>query len=301
MSWNRSRDFLLLAAIMVAAGTYYWMVQHQRRNRLACQLLKTQQVLAKENRQAAVQVEGMVKGIEANVLKNQSQPREVAVLQTCRALQRHTAALLDTLQAYQNLALRQAGLRPGQVPGTATGLASQLVEPVRNPRSADQKLTQYFAAYYALLPTPQADSLRVAAPRLSQQPIIVALSAIAQAESDLLVAEQQLLRALGRQVGAARLKENLLAVASAEANVVRPGETYRARLYVLKQLVLPAGRLQMRCNGQPVPVDERGIGHVRFRVPNHPGPAAWHGTIRYNLNGRDTTFQLTMPYRVARP
>ena len=297
MSRNRSRSLLQLAAIIVAAGTYYWLVQHQRRNRLAWQLLEVQQVLAKENRQAAVQAEGVVKGIEANVRKNQNQPREVAILQTCRALQLRTAALLDTLHNYQNRALQEAGLRPGQTPGST----SLLVEPVRNPHVADRKLAQYFSAYKALLPAPQADSLRVAAPRLSQQPVIVVLSAIAQAENDLLATEQKLLRALGRQVGAARLKENLLVVASAEANVVRPGETYRARLYVLKQLVLPAGRLQMRCNGQSIQVDSRGIGHVRFRVPNHPSPAAWHGAIRYNFNGRDTTFQLTIPYRVARP
>lgn len=59
--------------------------------------------------------------------------------------------------------------------------------------------------------------------------------------------------------------------------------------------------LRMRCNGRPVPVDENGLGQVRFQAPWKPGPATWTGSITFVQNGRDTTFKVLVPYRVALP
>jgi hypothetical protein len=58
--------------------------------------------------------------------------------------------------------------------------------------------------------------------------------------------------------------------------------------------------MQLTCNGRPVPIAPNGTGLVSFRAPTRPGPATWTGTIRLNQYGRDTTFRVTVPYRVAR-
>ncbi len=44
----------------------------------------------------------------------------------------------------------------------------------------------------------------------------------------------------------------------------------------------------------------RAAQRLRHLYRTRPGPATWTGTIRLNHYGRDTTFRVTVPYRVAR-
>jgi hypothetical protein len=227
--------FQLLSITVLGLSGYYWYAQRQQRIQLTAQLLELQEVLQAENSAAMRRTEGLVKAIEASVVKNQRQPREVAVLQTCQALQERTHLLLDTLRAYREQLLRQSG---GQAPSLPTHVGSlvSLAQPVQLSSSSHKTFARNFAAYQASLPTLALDSVRVAAPHLAEQPAIVAGAVLAQTESDLLAAQQRILRYFSRRVGAQRTEKKLVAIATATSNIVHPGETYRARLFLVKQL-----------------------------------------------------------------
>lgn len=90
---NRFSAWLVVLAL-TALGfyAYFGYVQRQAHSRLLAQLQQLNRVLNTENDRAGETSRSFIKGIEAKVLKNQSQPSEVAVLQTCQHLQARTAA-----------------------------------------------------------------------------------------------------------------------------------------------------------------------------------------------------------------
>ncbi|HEX8330501.1 MAG TPA: hypothetical protein VF629_23415 [Hymenobacter sp.] len=298
---NRFPGFLTL--VMVAAvsfSAYVWVSQYQERMRLATQLQDLQVVLRRQNAAANQGADKTIKSIEASVVKNQRQAKDLAVLQTCQALRRRTATLLDTLQAHQNRLFCYTG-NSASSPRLAYPLAVALVQQGwGSGTSAHRLLKEQFDKYRTSLPVLAADSLKVETPSFDSQSVAGALATFAQTESDLLAAETKALHQLSRKVGARHILTRIVPVATAESNVVHLGGTYRARFYLVKQLLIPRKNLQMECDGQPVDVDKDGVGYVRFVAPQRPGPAVWTGSIRFNINGRDTTFQTRVPYRVAR-
>jgi hypothetical protein len=130
--------------------------------------------------------------------------------------------------------------------------------------------------------------------------VVEALATLTEMQSAILDGTNAALRHLANTIGTGSVSTStrLLAVAPAASNVVAPGETYHARLLLLKSL--RAKNLQMSCEGQPVAVGADGVGHVRFHAPTRPGPAFWMGTIRLHKYGRDSTYLVRVPYRVAR-
>ncbi|MBO3273524.1 GldM family protein, partial [Hymenobacter defluvii] len=86
---------------------------------------------------------------------------------------------------------------------------------------------------------------------------------------------------------------------------VAAGTKYKAELF----LTASASNLKptMTLNGSPLSVDPNGHGKVEFTATPGGFDAAgnakkqWSGTIRFNQNGRDTTFKVTVPYTVTKP
>jgi len=116
----------------------------------------------------------------------------------------------------------------------------------------------------------------------------------------MLARQAQILQHIAQATANPYWPTRLVATASAESNVVAPGATYRAELGLVSYYPADKLKMHMTCNGQPVPIGSDGIGQASFRAPTRPGPATWTGAIRLNQNGRDTTFKVTVPYRVAR-
>jgi hypothetical protein len=115
-----------------------------------------------------------------------------------------------------------------------------------------------------------------------------------------LARQTKALHHLANSVGKANWRLPLLATATAKSNVVAPGETYHAELGVASYYSAKELNIYMACNGKAVLIDANGVGLVRFRAPTRLDPTIWVGTIRVNQNGRDTTFHVTVPYRVVR-
>lgn len=289
----------ILAISALGFLAYSGYSQYEVRTRLYAQLQQLNQVLQNENNEANNWAADFVKGIEAKVVKNQRQAKEVAILQTCQSLRARTATLLDTLFAHRMRMLRLTGNPKNHAQLLHPDAAELVTQNWGRGTSAQQALAAQFATYSASLPL-ATDSLKIAPPTLDHQPVAAALATLAQTESDLLAAEMQVLRHFEHRVGARKLSKRIIAVTTAESSIVRPGTTYRARFYLAKQLTLSTNGLRMQCDGKPVPIDHYGVGHVQFQAPKQRGTATWTGSIHFNVNGRDTTFQVKVPYRVAR-
>lgn len=289
-----------VAGLLLALGTGTWVATsyYRQQNRLYVQLEQLKEVLATENEAVARQVSYTFQEMQAAVAKNHNLPADVAVLRRAEALQNAVRNLRAMLSACAN-DLHQAV-------GTPVA-SSRLLYPAA---PANPLLSESHQKALAQQVVAVADTLRRLGPAGSA-PLVApvfgsdirvaeALAALTQFDSEVLTRQAQALLHLKKFVGTPVLLANRLqAVASAEANVVAPGDTYRAELFLAAHFG-PELHMQMACNGRPVAVGPDGVGLVRFRAPLKPGPATWTGTVRINQNGRDTTFVVRVPYRVVR-
>lgn len=282
--------------LTLAAGLSFWY--YHQLAQLNAQLAYSATVLTTENQQAAKRAKYAVYGIRAAVEKNRNQPADMARLHRAEALHTQVTTLLASLHACDSLVRRLAGGSTNA--SSMQQLAYQPFSDVTGPVARRwQKLRRQL--------TTCNDSLRQISP---SDPLPALLhegtaTTVAQTLADLAITEQQLLRNeasalnfIGKTLAHRKLLFKPLALAIAQRNIVAPGDTYRARLLLATHLPADAHQM-MSCNGQPVPVDSLGIGQVRFRAPLQAGLASWTGTIRLNQNGRDTTFVVRVPYRVA--
>jgi hypothetical protein len=280
---------LLLLGVSVWIGVQY----HRQQSRLYTQLAQFTAVLNIENEKLVRSADYTVKGIQANVARNRRQPAEVAVLRRAEETLRRIKQLTDTLKASSNRLRLATGNAITPLP---------LLRPQAPVGAAQQAIRQHIAAcmdtLYRLAPTTATQIAKSAF--TEDTPVVELLAEFSQLESSVLTSQTHLLNSLAGLVSNTTLKQYLQAAATAESNIVAPGDTYHARLLVIASSTPTRAPLSMTCNGQPIPVGPTGIGQVRFRAPARPGPATWTGTIRLNSNGRDTTFRVTVPYRVAR-
>ncbi|UOQ95968.1 hypothetical protein MUN81_11910 [Hymenobacter sp. 5317J-9] len=291
---------LLLLALSGAVGNTLYR-QHRAQRQLNAQLLEMSDLLLSENADAEQAAEGTVKSIHAAVQKNQNKPAELAVLAEAENLNIRADSLVHTLRAHTEKLLL-ATHNPGVLLNLSHANETEAVaQQLGSQHPAYLNLRQQLAALTDTLRKLHPHTTqRLKAPTFEGQTLAVAMATLAELESEVRTAEAIALRHLAAQIGASRMAEGQVALASAESNMVAPGELYRARLIWSKVLKPRPAGLQMRCNGQLIPVGADMIGRVRLVAARRPGPATWTGTIRFNQNGRDTTFQVRVPYRVVR-
>ncbi len=292
---------ILLLLLLAGVGGWVALRHYHQQSRLHQQLMQLTAVLTAENDRVSYTAEGTIKSIEAAVIKNNRRPAEVALLRRAEALQASAKRLISKLRASGDQLCRATGNktdRPLQHSGAAIGAACAADAPPQ------QALARQLAAYADTLHRCQVadgQAALLAAPAFAgSTPVAEALADLTRLESEILACQTHALHCIGQRVGAPRWVSHPLAVATAQANIVAPGDTYRAQLGLVGYFSANEVKMQMACNGRPVLADSAGVGQVRFRAPTRPGPATWTGTIRLNHNGRDTTFRVTVPYRVAR-
>jgi hypothetical protein len=286
-----SRRLILLLLVLAGAlaGGYVFYYAYPQRQ-LDLQLQELDYALTLENTEQTTRATYFLTGLKAEVAKNRNAPADMQVLRRAENLNTCFKTLQDTLQATR-ARLRRATANPRTParlthPGATAGLA--VPQSLRRVRLACADTLHRLGAAATLPQLPDFVAL----------PVVNALASLTQFESEALAAQASALQRLSRSVGARQLVARPVAIATAESNMVSPGDTYRAQLLMVSALT--GLRPPMTCNGQPIFVDRDGIGQVRFRAPTRPGPATWTGTIRFNQNGRDTTFKVTVPYRVVR-
>ncbi len=298
-----SRFAIFLTLLLLAglgAGGYLGYRQHQTQARLGKLLQQLDETLATQNDEAAKKAKETLLGIEETVAKNRNPPAELAVLHRAQALGSQVQGLCDTLRGWQRQLRRAAGgpTAPGPLrhPEATAAVIRLLGRDTQGQRALHHQLTACADTLRRLGPTAPAQLTTL--PTFDGLPAADALAALTQLEAQVRASEARTCRHLARPLGAPSFPIHFMAAATAERATVAPGATYRARLLVIKALSPKA--MRMHCNNQSVAVGPDGVGSVRFRAPTKPGLASWKATICLHQNGRDTTFVVRVPYRVAR-
>jgi hypothetical protein len=292
------RRVILLLLLLGAGGGAALRSYHQQKQ-LYQELTKLTTLLTIENDLAHHTAQNTLKSLAEAAVKNQNQPADLARLRRAFALHAGARQLIAALRASGAQLRRATG---NQESGPLQHLSASIGAGLAPPAPPRQALEQLLATYAQQLrqADPAAAPLRV--PAFAQTtPLADALADLSQFESEVLARQTHALQHLGQAIGARRWPNHTLATATAVSNVVAPGGSYRAQLGLVSYFSAKELAMRMSCNGQPVPTNAQGVGLVRFRAPTRPGTARWTGTIRLRSNGRDTTFKVTVPYRVARP
>ena len=279
------------------------------------------------NDKTSVAAEGTVKGIEAAVKKNQNQARDLNVLKQSEEIRAKTKDVVTYLRDIRQKLLKATENTGPEITnlsgedkvamtmlgGKKNGIAYTGLKP---------KLNEY--AEYIKQFVPEATALALDAKedkRVTEKnqkdknfaelnfentPVVAALATISQKETEVLKYEAQALSAQAQKVGAKTIVfDKIGAFASAESNTVAAGTKYKAELF----LTASASSIHpsMTLNGTSLQVRPDGHGVVDFIA--RPGSfdasgnakASWEGKIRFNQNGRDTTFTVKVPYTITKP
>ena len=279
------------------------------------------------NDKTSVAAEGTVKGIEAAVKKNQNQARDLNVLKQSEEIRAKTKDVVTYLRDIRQKLLKATENTGPEITnlsgedkvamtmlgGKKNGIAYTGLKP---------KLNEY--AEYIKQFVPEATALALDAKedkRVTEKnqkdknfaelnfentPVVAALATISQKETEVLKYEAQALSAQAQNVGAKTIVfDKIGAFASAESNTVAAGTKYKAELF----LTASASSIHpsMTLNGTSLQVRPDGHGVVDFIA--RPGSfdasgnakASWEGKIRFNQNGRDTTFTVKVPYTITKP
>lgn len=278
--------------------------------------------------------EGTVKSIDKAVKDNKSQPRDVAIFKQSEEVRAKTKAMITYLRDVRDK-LVVATKNPkgateykdinadGEVANTMIGGTNK--NGLGYPLKAElNKYSDYMRQYLpnaAALALDGKEDKRIlnakdnhtreqkgkdfAELNFESTPLVAALATLSEKETEVLKYEAEALQTLAAKVGAATVKfDKIDAFASAESNTVAAGTKYKAELF----LTASASGLNptMTLNGSPLSVTN-GRGKVEFTARpggfNAEGVAksSWTGTIRFNQNGRDTTFTVKVPYNITKP
>jgi hypothetical protein len=278
------RYFIFLLVLTTAIFGWLSLQSSRQQRRLNQQLEQLTGVLSVENDLAKHNAQNTIRGIETAAAKNQNQPTELALLHRVQGLQTCVNQLVDMLRTCGDQLRRTTGnlseLLPFQHFGSPIKLTLSQGTPHR--QALERQLATYADTLRRLSPT-EANAAALRVPAFEEDtPVVEALADLCQLESEVLALQTKVLHRIAKSIGKKEWQLHLLATATAESNVVAPGDTYRAKLGLVSYYPTSELAMHMACNGQPVPTDADGIGIVRFRAPTRLGPATWKGTIRFN-------------------
>ncbi|OGX85509.1 type IX secretion system motor protein PorM/GldM [Hymenobacter glacialis] len=278
------------------------------------------------NDKTSVAADGTVKGIQAAVVKNQNQARDKAVLAQSEEIRQKTKELVSYLRGVREELLKATENTATDVKnmsgedkvaitmlgGKKNGIAYTTMKPKLNEYAAYMKQFVPDASPLALdgkedsRVTKDQRTKNFAELNFENTPVVAALATISQKETEILKMEAEALQKQAEKVGAKTIVfDKIGAFASAESNTVAAGTKYKAELFLTASATSISPRMTL--NGSPLSVGPDGKGKVEFTA--RPGnfdasgsaKNSWTGTIRFNQNGRDTTFTVKVPYTVTKP
>ncbi|HEX8326969.1 MAG TPA: gliding motility protein GldM [Hymenobacter sp.] len=267
-----------------------------------------------------------VKGIQAAVVKNQNQARDKAVLAQSEEIRQKTKDIVSYLRGVREQLLKATENTGAEMTnmssedkvaitmlgGKKNGIAYTTLKPKLNEYAQYMKQFVPEAAPLALdgkedkRVTKDQRTKNFAELNFENTPVVAALATISQKETEILELESAALQKQAEKVGAKTIVfDKIGAFASAESNTVAAGTKYKAELFLTASASSISPRMTL--NGSPLSVGPDGKGKVEFTA--RPGgfdasgnaKSSWTGTIRFNQNGRDTTFTVKVPYTITKP
>ena len=278
------------------------------------------------NDKTSMAADGTVKGIQAAVVKNQNTARDKAVLVQSEEIRLKTKELVSYLRGVREQLLKatentvndmknmsgEDKVAITMLGGKQNGIAYSTLKPKLNEYAAYMKQYVPDAAPLALdgkedaRVTKDQSTKNFAELNFENTPVVAALATISQKETEILELEAEALRKQAEKVGAKTIVfDKIGAFASAESNTVAAGTKYKAELFLTASATSISPRMTL--NGSSLSVGPDGKGKVEFTA--RPGgfdasgnaKSSWTGTIRFNQNGRDTTFTVKVPYTITKP
>lgn len=275
---------------------------------------------------------GVLNGIRSKVEEGAKTSRDLQVVKDADAVRTQTAEMVTYLRGLREALEKEAGGSDPETGGYKNPENNERVNmlmiggPKKNGKGyeLERKLNEYAAflrKYNPNSPDKLARSgkedIRVqknkgqrqkdfAELNFEETPIVAALATLSQIESEVLKYEAETLSQLAQKVGADIIKfENIFAQASAESKTVAAGTKYKAEMFLAatSESISPS----MTVDGRPIKVQNgRGIIEFTASAGNYDAEGnakkSWKGTIRFRqASGRDTTFQVTQDYVVAKP
>ena len=279
------------------------------------------------NDKTSVAADGTIKGIQDAVVKNQNQARDKTILQESEEIRTKTKELTAYLRGLREKLLKvtentgpemtnlsgEDKVAITMLGGKNNGLAYTELKPKLNDYSTFIKKYVPSASPLALdgkedtrVTEKSQKTKNFAELNFENTPVVAALATISQKETEVLKYEAEALSAQAQKVGAKTIVfDKIGAFASAESNTVAAGTKYKAELFLTASASSISPRMTL--NGSSLPVSAEGKGKVEFTA--RPGgfdasgnaKSSWTGTIRFNQNGRDTTFTVKVPYTITKP
>ena len=273
--------------------------------------------------------DGTVKGIAAQVEKNRNTAADVAVLKQSEEIRERTKQTIDYLRGVRDKLVTATENTKGKneyknmsaedkvaitmLGGKKDGSAYEMKNKLNEYSSYIQKFVPSAGALALdakedpMVTDPEQRSKNFAELNFENTPLVAALATLSQKETEVLKYESDALAAQSAKVGGNIIVfDKVGAFASAESNTVAAGTKYKAELFLTASAT--GLRPSMTLNGSPLSVDaSTGKGKVEFTA--RPGSfdaagnakASWKGTIRFKQNGRDTTFNVMVPYTITKP
>lgn len=275
---------------------------------------------------------GVVSGIKSTVDKAGNRPQDIRVVQNAEAVRSKTSEIIAYIDGLRETLVKEAGGQDPETGGYKNPENNERVNmlmiggPGKGGKAyeLEKKLNEYAAFLRQYNPSaPEKLALsggedpRVKKNReqrkkdfakinFEETPIVAALATLAQMESEVLKYEAETLSLLAQKVGADMIKfEKIFVAASAESKTVAAGTKYKAEMYLAasSDAISPV----MSVDGRSIPV-KAGRGQIEFTATagnyDAEGNAkkSWKGTVRFRQsNGKDTLFQQTIDYVVAKP
>lgn len=270
------------------------------------------------------------KNIESAVEKGNSRPNDVKVLQQATEVRTKTTEIINYVESLRaDLIKTSGGMNPAdgsyKDPSAEDKVAIMMIGANKGKGKAYEmkdRLNKYaneMRVYNPNIPQlaidakddpfakkdPNQRSKDFAELNFEATPLTAALAVLAQKETEILKYEADILQTLASRVGADIIKfDKIFGNYSAASNTVAAGTKYSAEMFIAatSSAITP----RMFFEGRPVKV-ENGRGIVEFVASagayDKDGNAkkSWKGQIKMNQNGRDTTFQVSGEYVVAKP
>lgn len=141
----------------------------------------------------------------------------------------------------------------------------------------------------------------------AQSPMVASLATLSELERDVLNMERKTLEGIASELNMKIFKvKSLYPIVKTNSNYVVAGQTYNAELFLTAQLATEKPKMWM--GNDTLSVNDAGIGNISFKAgasdfgTDGIAKKTWTGKINViKPNGKDTTYEVTQEYFVAKP
>jgi len=285
--------------VLVVAGLLY--ARHvEQQNSVLKHIATLNERLSADNCSKEEDMQSTLRSIQQAVRENHNIRKDLAIQTESERLAARTQSLVDSIQAWQTQ-LQQESI------GTRPAAASH--------RKNASQLRWHFSRYAAFVgryfPSDAAQQLGISSradwPFPDNAPLAVAVASLSIQEANVQRISAEAFQNLAAKVGRSwdTFEKNSLEAVPASA-AVAPGKVYESLLFLSNGPIGLYPYPRMSVNGKTLKVNDDGEAKVILKAPPlQPGQpdamrAQWQATIMAHLQGRDTSWQLTVPYFIVK-